>query len=288
MSKSTMRETVTLLVALTALSVGQASGHHAPEHRIEELTESIAADGESTRLLLLRAEEYLSLGQVESAIGDYRAALTREPLLWSGAYGLCKALLLSGSANEAEAIAAETLGRVTDERGRAPLFAVHAGALEAQGKTEKAADAWLAAARAQPPEPDWVLRCARCLKSLNRHGEACAVLQRALDRQPNAAFRTALIELQIDTGRYKEAEEAIRVGLRRSRTRHRWLVLDAKLALELGDPSRSVASAREAVAELRGLRDSAPSNPFIAEQLSHAERVLSLATVQLDRPWSQD
>jgi tetratricopeptide (TPR) repeat protein len=249
---------------LVALFSSSAVGHESPDHVVQSLTDRIETDGPNARLLLARAYEYQSAGDLRAAAVDFKAVLLLNPHSSAALGGLAEILLQQNELSDAAETARR--GLVLNAPGRERFHALLARSLTRQECWTQALESWSRALESPQPEIAWFIGEAECLFRLSRYPEQVAALAAAKSRNPSVVLHRAWIHALVDAGLLDEASRQIERGLTESRWRSSWLLLRARLHERNHRTAEQQADAAAALSELKlRLNSSRPDLQLVAD-----------------------
>jgi tetratricopeptide (TPR) repeat protein len=186
--------------------------------RLDRRQEALTLIGDLEQRSVLDVAEEYQMGVMLSekkiypeAVERFRRITQMQPASWSGKFDLAIALINDLQPGEA----AELLRELTVERPNdANLFTLLGSAYEASENAPKALDAYRAAVRADPENPDRYLDYTRLLMDLDRYGEAVQIVQQGMRNTPDAyALNLRLGSIQMMQGQYNQAGQSFQAAI---------------------------------------------------------------------------
>jgi tetratricopeptide (TPR) repeat protein len=241
--------------------------HDGPEHDIEELTERMAKEGESTDLLLQRAIEYNVLGKFTEAAKDLERALQFDPDSLTVQRELSRAYFASGKTDEALKAASRGLKNPAAGPDYASLLMVRAEILRARGEHQKALDDADLAIEEYPNNVEWYLVRSQLQSRLKLKKERLNGLEEGIKETGSGVLEIEWIDALIDDGQHPAALERIETELKNSRWRSSWLIRRAKIRLAAKNAEEATADLETAITELnRRINPTSPDPSLLADR----------------------
>lgn len=189
----------------------------------------------------LLARLYLSQRQNKAGIAALEAALARNPGQAQTLELLGQARLAAGQPDQAVALMREALR----SQASPGFYATLGQALQRQGQTEAAVQAYQAALKADPQRADAALGLAQVLADSGNAAaqqRAVAVLTEQLKRQPrNSAVRLLLARIQLDAGQAAAVLPMLEEGLKLDPDLHQARLVLAEAERRLGRTDAALA-----------------------------------------------
>jgi hypothetical protein len=224
--------------------------------------------------------QYQSLGDWNSAVSDFNAALALDPRSRAAMIGCIEALLHQGGWREAEFLAHQ--GLALDQRAatQAPFRAMLARIGVRRENWPEALVAWRAALQSPQPEIDWFLGEAECLEQMGRWSERSTALRAAMQRNPSVVLRRAWIRALVDAGELAQASREIEYEITQARWQSSWLLLRARVNEMRQDPAGRRADATRALLEIRGRLNLKHPDPTLVKEEAEALQLIDPAGSQ--------
>lgn len=267
---------VLALSLAVCMGATKASSHHSPEEMVRSLTDEMQSAGPTHSLVLRRADEKLSAGDVAGAEADYRQALSIQADDIASLYGLARVCLRSAQYREALVHAGRGVRLSKSTEDAAPFHAICARAHSIDGASQLAMDHWRRALESERPEVDWLLAHARTLRELDRHDDAVLALDAAIKKNGSVVLKQDLASALIAAGDQARANGLIKQGIEESRWRYTWLMLRAEMYRKAGDHAAANADAVASLEEINGRLAHSVGNPSLLATRSHIESFLEL------------
>jgi tetratricopeptide (TPR) repeat protein len=213
-----------------------ARAHEGPEHEIEELSELIAARGDSPHLLVDRAIEYAVLGRNAEAMRDLNRALQLDPEALDALRELARLQFLEGRAADAVVTTSRAL-RTRPEHpvDRAGLLVLRAEIQSSVGRNREALADCESALRLHGENPEWYLLRSELQRRLKKTRQRVAGIEEGMKRTGAGLLKIERIDALLDARRFREALEAIEEEMPSSRVPGPWLVRRGRARLGLGE-----------------------------------------------------
>ena len=266
--------TLLLCITLAPAPAPLAFAHHSPNQVIQSLTQRITKGERTPTIFVRRGDEYRAIGENQSAITDYDAALQLAAKSLPALYGMAQARFSLAQWTEALTVAKRGLALTSDIEEAAPFHAISARIHVRNAEDELALDSWHQAIASSRPNVNWFLGESRALKRLGEIDDARYALEAAMKRNPSTVLRRAWIESLIHCEELPEAEKYISAGLARARWKSSWLLLRARLRLAQNQSNAAHQDARTALSEISRRQSHGAVNPFLAADRGHALHIL--------------
>lgn len=239
------------MMGLAAFMALMLSAHEGPEHEIEELTQRIAANGESADLLLERAIEYRVLGQLKEAMSDLERASKLEPGLALLQRELGRVQFTLGKTNDAMSTVNRAIKLPEIEpQERASLYILRAEFYQTRKEYPKALADCTEAIRLHPANADWYLQRSAVHKALDQPKERLAGIDEGIRETGAGVLDIERVEALLDSKQWNEALAKIEVELEASRLKASWLIRRARARTGLERKEDATADLKAALAEI--------------------------------------
>jgi tetratricopeptide (TPR) repeat protein len=217
-----------LIALLLWCGAGCLRAHDSPEHQIELLTSIMASQGKSSSLLLKRATEFRTLGQVDKAILDVKAALTLNPTADFAWKELSRLYL--GQAKHELALEAINQALITnsDDEEKASIYMTRAEVFTAMSKASQALADMEKAFEQGSPELEWYIQRGQLQAKLGKWEDCLKGLKQGYEQTRSIVLEIEWIEALIDAGKPQEALTLIEPHLLSARWKSSWLLRRAR------------------------------------------------------------
>ncbi len=251
---------------LLALALPTAA-HDGPEHEIEELTERLAAEGDSADLLLQRAIEFKVLGKLSEAIEDLERSLELDSGSALAHRELSKNCLAIGKPEEALRAANRGLGLRLPSADHASLLAVRAEILGARGKRRDALRDLDEAIKLLPANVEWYLSRSQLHARLNLRTSRIRGLEQGIEATGGSVLIAEWVDALIADGQNTKALITVEKELSDSRCQSFWLIRRAQIRQAARDAKGASADLTTALEELAGrIHPVSPDPQLLAER----------------------
>jgi tetratricopeptide (TPR) repeat protein len=251
----------------------RAWAHDGPEDEVAEITEQIAARGESADLLMQRAIEYRVVGKNAEAAKDLERATKLEPELLLAQRELGRVYFALGKTNEALDTVTHALRSKAPEQEAevAALHMLRAEFYRARAENKKALDDANEAIRMHPATVEWYLTRSDIHERLKMPKERIAGIREGLRETGSGVLEIELVEAMLDDGQNQAALEKIEAEIKASRLQSSWLIRRARAEQALGRPEPAKTDLEAALAEIaKRLNPSSPDPMLLADKaLAH-------------------
>ena len=249
---------------------GTGWAHESPNSAIDELSHIMATSGPTPELLVERAYEYRSIGELHLAEMDLKFSIHKSPD-YDAAYVALAKLYLHDKEPAKALVAVVKGGEYTHDKGvEAHLNALAAECHERMGNPDKALIAISKALVYSDTELNWILTKCRVLKSLGKHKERVQVAHKAFKDNGAVVLGIELIEALCDAEEYDECLERINGYIAKRRFKAEWYLRRAEVYRAMGDVSRMQADGKLAVDELLGRIEATKPAMHLYEDLLRA------------------
>ena len=265
-----MRSPVHSVLLAVFMTVPLLYGHQSPVHVVEDLSENLATQGSSAKLLTARGYEYQSLGNWSAAVADFNAALELDSHARSAIAGCAEASLNLGDFGEAEKMCRRGLALVVEPAEQAPYYALLARIMTRESRWLDALDAWQMALLSPQSEVDWFLGESEALARLGRLKERVKALSQAIERNPSIVLRRAWIRALVDAGEFDVASREIERGISQSRWQSFWLLLRAQVHGQNQNHDEQRVDAATAFAEIKSRLSPEYPDPYLLVEAAKA------------------
>ncbi len=249
-------------------------GHDGPLDVIQRIDATIRREGPTARLLASRAFEHSTLGNLDAAIVDFRAALAMEPGSRVAALGCIEALLANGESAQAADLARTVLAHPGDPSVQAPFHAALARIHAREEDWASALENWRLALGSPQPEVDWFMGETQALAALGRLDEQVDALAAAMKRNPSIVLKRAWIHALVEAGALETAAREIEIGLAEARWKSSWLLLRARVHALRNEPAGQHADAAAALAEIQRRLHPEHPDPYLVDEAVQARALL--------------
>jgi tetratricopeptide (TPR) repeat protein len=249
---------------------GTGWAHESPNSAIDKLSHIMATSGPTPELLVERAYEYRSIGELHLAEMDLKFSIYKSPDYDAAYVALAKLYLHDKKPEKALDAVIKGAHYTLDNGVEAHLNALAAECYERMGNTEKALNAISKALLYSDTELNWILTKCRVLKTLDRHKERVQISRKAFKANGAVVLGIELIESLTDAHAYDECLELINGYIAKRRFKAEWYLRRAEVYRAMGDLSRMQADGNLAVVELLGRIESIKPAMHLYEDLLRA------------------
>lgn len=250
--------------------------HDGPEHEIEELTERIKKEGESSDLLLQRAIEFNVLGKTAEAAKDLERALEFDPSSVTVQRELSRSYFTLGKTNEALDTVSRALKRPSEGADRGSLLIVRAEILRARSDFQKALEDADRAIREHRDNVEWYLLRSQIHARLKLKKERIKGLEDGIKETGSGVLETEWIDALIEDGQHARALDKIEAELKNSRVLSSWLIRRAKVRLATGKKEDAKLDLEAAQKELNHRINATSPDPSLLADRGLARELLGL------------